>query len=91
MGKADHGHFGGHHRIGRAAYLLEGGQQHLPHPTEHPHRQSLSHHQASAALIGGDGRIIGGIGGDFNHAHPMAYLCQITKHSHRIGARRILR
>ena len=85
MGQADHGHLGGHHRIGRACHLVQRFQQHLPQTGQHPHRQGFRHGDATAAFLGRDGGIFCGIGGDLDHRYPMGDLGQIAQHGHRVG------
>ena len=78
MGQADHGHFGGHHRIGGRGDFVQRFQKHLPQAGQHAHRQGLGHLLTAGAFFRGDCRVFGGIRRDLHDRHPVGDLGQIA-------------
>ena len=91
MGQPDHRHLRRHHRVRRGRHLLQRLQQHLPDPGQHPHLQPAGEVEAAGALVGADGGVVGRLGGELHHRHPVGDLGEIAQHRQRVGAGGVLR
>ena len=85
MGQADHRHLRRHHGVGGLRDLLQCFQQQLPHTGQTAQRQAGGHVDATAALFGGNGRVIRGLWRDLHHRNPVGGFRQIAQHGQRVG------
>ena len=91
MRQADQRHLGRHHRVRRRRHLVERLQEHLPGARQHPDRQPRREVETARPLVRPHGRVVGRLGRELHHRHPVRHLGEVAQHRRRIGAGAVLR